>query len=139
MDKVYNKPTDAALVEAIQAAPLATRIELAIKLQANLRNTLLPTECESRLVEVMNGMVGFDIRIRSKEEPFVRARCVVCYVARSVVGLKQVAVARLLKISGTDVCYLTEKMRGVVTSPFFPDYIRLFEEYVTRLENYGKS
>lgn len=139
MDKVYNQQIDAALVEAAIKAPLFAQVELVAALQANLNKSLLPDGTASRLVEVMNNIIGYDIRIKNREESFVRARCIVAYVARTIVKMKQEDTARLLKLHSSNIPYYLEKMQMIMTSPFYPDYIQLFNEYVTRLENYGKS
>ena len=141
MDTICNTQANAAgMVELTRAAldaPLETRIALAWLLNKNLEAFGLHKQAD-KMLGTMNELAGFNIAYRSRRAEYVRARCVYAFVAHNL-GMNNSEVARQLGVTYTNVTYYCDIMEKAFTSPFFPDYVELYNNFIKKLNDYGKE
>ena len=86
----------------------------------------------NRLAEVMQSVAGLDVRQRTRQSDFIRARVVFIFVARAE-GFSQCTIGRFLDLNHSTVCYM-KRMRDALSMPVaFQDYIALYNQFTTAI------
>lgn len=86
-----------------------------------------------RLAEVMQSVAGLDVRQRTRQSDFIRARVVFIFVARAE-GFSQCTIGHFLDLNHSTVCYMEKRMRDALSVPVaFQDYIALYNQFTTAI------
>lgn len=119
----------------VMRLPVEERVVLHREILASLESPeLVQTDARlSRLAEVMEAVSGCDVKEKTRQAEFIRARVVFIFVARAE-GFSQCAIGAFLGLDHSTVHYLERKMRDALAMPAaFQDYIALYNQFTTAI------
>ena len=87
----------------------------------------------SKLCQVMQETSGIDLRKRDRHADTVRARIVLCFVAR-LEGFSLHEVGDALGLNHSTVCYHEKAMRKALNCPaMYPGYVELYNKFTNAI------
>lgn len=119
----------------VMRLPVEERVVLHREILASLESPeLVQTDARlSRLAEVMEAVSGCDVKEKTRQAEFIRARVVFIFVARAE-GFSQCAIGAFLSMNHSTICYMEKKMRDALAMPVaFQDYIALYNQFITAI------
>ena len=114
--------------------PRQARLNLVRELQRSFLQDRPVAERLREMVDVMNALVGFDIRTQSRKRDYVRARDIVAYEARKE-GYFYADIGAALNLHHSSVVVACRNMAYILDEgrPFYNDYYDLRENFKQKI------